>query len=113
MQIGYRCIHSGFLKVLLIFWNRQQYIPQDSFHKLVVTGDNQPFYKDYDGISYVGIIPFLLDKSILSRLMNGKGFTKSVSKQGGNLPCFETEKDICHGYQISDTGLIFVLFKSL
>ena len=59
-----------FLKVLLIFWNRQQYIPQDSFHKLVVTGDNQPFYTDYDGISYVGIIPFLLDKSILSRQMD-------------------------------------------
>ena len=70
MQIGYRCIHSGFLKVLSIFRNRQQYIPQDSFHKLVVTGDNQPFYTDYDGISYVGIIPFLLDKSIISRQMN-------------------------------------------
>ena len=41
----------------------------DSFRKLVVTGDNQPFYTDNDGISYVGIIPFLLDKSILSRLM--------------------------------------------
>ena len=59
-----------FLKVLPIFRNRQQYIPQDSFHKLVVTGDNQPFYTDYDGISYVGIIPFLLDKSIISRQMN-------------------------------------------
>ena len=70
MQIGYRCIHSGFLKVLLIFWNRHQYIPQDSFHKLVVTGDNQPFYTDYDSISYVGIIQFLLDKSIISRQMD-------------------------------------------
>ena len=42
---------------------------RDSFRKLIVTGDNQPFYTDNDGISYVGIIPFLLDKSILSRLM--------------------------------------------
>ncbi len=41
---------------------------RDSFRKLVVTGDNQPFYTDNDGISYVGIIPFLLDKSILNRL---------------------------------------------
>ena len=35
-----------------------------------MTGDNQPFYTDYDGISYVGIIQFLLDKSILSRQMD-------------------------------------------
>ena len=35
-----------------------------------MTGGNQPFYTDYDGISYVGIIPFLLDKSILSRQMD-------------------------------------------
>ena len=70
MQIGYRCTHSGFLKILPVFRNRHQYIPQDSFHKLVVTGDNQPFYTDYDGISYVGIIQFLLDKSIISRQMN-------------------------------------------
>lgn len=41
---------------------------RDSFRKLVVTGDNQPFYTDNDGISYVGIFTFLLDKSILSNL---------------------------------------------
>ena len=41
---------------------------RDSFRKLVITGDNQPFYTDNDGISYVGVIPFLLDKSILNRL---------------------------------------------
>ena len=40
----------------------------DSFRKLVVTGDIQPFYTDNEGISYVGILPFLLDKSILNRL---------------------------------------------
>ena len=41
----------------------------DSFRKLVITGDDQPFYMDENGISFVGIIPFLLDKSILSNLM--------------------------------------------
>ena len=41
----------------------------DCFRKLVITGDDQPFYTDDDGISFVGIIPFLLDKSILSSLM--------------------------------------------
>ncbi|MBR4518574.1 MAG: ATP-binding protein, partial [Victivallales bacterium] len=41
----------------------------DSFRKLVITGDDQPFYTDEIGISFVGIIPFLLDKSILSSLM--------------------------------------------
>lgn len=41
----------------------------DSFRKLVITGDDQPLYTDENGISFVGILPFLLDKSILSRLM--------------------------------------------
>ncbi len=41
----------------------------DSFRKLVITGDDQPFYMDENGISFVGIIPFLLDRSILSNLM--------------------------------------------
>jgi uncharacterized protein len=53
--------------------NEQESLPlrkiRDSFRKLVVTGDNQPFYTDNYGISYVGIIPFLLDKSILSNLI--------------------------------------------
>ena len=39
---------------------------RDAFRKLVVVGGDQPFYTDDDGISFVGIIPFLLDKSILS-----------------------------------------------
>ena len=43
---------------------------RDSFRKLVVTGDAQPFFTDNDGISYVGIIPFLLDRSIFSSLMD-------------------------------------------
>ncbi len=41
---------------------------KDSFRKLVVTAIDQPFYTDDNGISYVGIIDFLLDKSILDNL---------------------------------------------
>jgi uncharacterized protein len=40
----------------------------DSFRKLVVTGGDQPFYTDESGISFVGILPFLLDRSILDRM---------------------------------------------
>ena len=39
---------------------------RDAFRKLVVVGGDQPFFTDDDGISFVGVIPFLLDKSILS-----------------------------------------------
>ena len=39
----------------------------DSFRKLVVVNGNQPFYTDHDGISYIGVISFLLDKSLLSK----------------------------------------------
>ena len=39
---------------------------RDSFRKLVVVGGDQPFYTDDEGSSFVGIIPFLLDKTILS-----------------------------------------------
>lgn len=39
---------------------------RDAFRKLVVVGGDQPLYTDDDGISFVGVIPFLLDKSILS-----------------------------------------------
>ena len=40
----------------------------DSFRKMVITGDDQPFFINNEGISFVGIIPFLLDKSILEQL---------------------------------------------
>ena len=43
---------------------------RDSFRKLVVVGGDQPFFTDEDGISFVGIIPFLLDKSILSEVIS-------------------------------------------
>ena len=41
---------------------------RDAFRKLVVVGGDQPFYTDENGISFVGVIPFLLDMSILSGL---------------------------------------------
>ena len=44
---------------------------RDAFRKLVVVGGDQPFYTDDDGISFVGVIPFLLDKSILSGMTSG------------------------------------------
>ena len=40
----------------------------DSFRKLVIVNGDQPFYTDSDGISYIGVIAFLLDKSLLSKL---------------------------------------------
>jgi len=44
---------------------------RDAFRKLVVVGGDQPFYTDEDGISFVGVIPFLLDKTILSGVTAG------------------------------------------
>lgn len=37
----------------------------DFFRKLVVLDGSQKFWTDADGISFVGVIPFLLDKSII------------------------------------------------
>ena len=39
------------------------------FSKLVVTNGSEPLWTDNAGISYVGVIPFLLDESILDNLM--------------------------------------------
>ena len=44
---------------------------REAFRKLVVVGGDQPFFTDDDGISFVGVIPFLLDKSILSGMTSG------------------------------------------
>lgn len=41
----------------------------DFFSKLVVTSGSEPLWTDDAGISYVGVIPFLLDESILDNLM--------------------------------------------
>lgn len=41
----------------------------DSFRKLIVTGGVQPFYTDGKGVSRVGIIDFLLDHSVLNRMV--------------------------------------------
>ena len=43
---------------------------RDSFRKLVVVGGDQPLYTNDEGISFVGIIPFLLDKTILSTALS-------------------------------------------
>lgn len=40
----------------------------DSFRKLIVTNGNRRLSTDDDGISYVGVIPFLLDETILSSM---------------------------------------------
>lgn len=40
----------------------------DSFRKLIVTDGNRRLSTDDDGISYVGVIPFMLDGTILSSL---------------------------------------------
>ena len=37
----------------------------DFFRKIVVLDGNQKLWTDQDGISYVGVIPFLLDKALL------------------------------------------------
>jgi hypothetical protein len=37
----------------------------DFFRKIVITDGSQKFWTDDDGISYVGIIPFLMDESIV------------------------------------------------
>jgi len=44
---------------------------RDAFRKLVVVSGDQPFYTDEEGISFVGIIPFLIDKTILSGMTTG------------------------------------------
>jgi len=32
----------------------------DSFQKLIILDGNQPKWVDYDGVQYIGVIPFLL-----------------------------------------------------
>ena len=39
----------------------------DSFRKIVVTGDYQGAWMDESGVVHVGIIPFLLDKSLVEK----------------------------------------------
>ncbi len=41
----------------------------DSFRKIVVTGNDQPFFINEEGIVFVGIIPFLLDKKSLENFV--------------------------------------------
>lgn len=39
---------------------------RDSFQKIIVTGGNEKLWQDEEGILHVGIIPFLLDETILN-----------------------------------------------
>jgi hypothetical protein len=39
----------------------------DSFRKIVVTGDYQDPWRDESGVLHVGVIPFLLDKTMLEK----------------------------------------------
>ena len=41
----------------------------DSFRKIVVVGVPQPKYTDEKGITYVGVMDFLLDPSVLDGLL--------------------------------------------
>ena len=39
----------------------------DSFRKIVVSGDYQDAWMDESGVVHVGIVPFLLDKSLVEK----------------------------------------------
>ncbi len=41
----------------------------DFFAKLIVTSGYEPLWTDEDGISHVGVIPFLLKVDILTRIL--------------------------------------------
>ena len=43
----------------------------DFFRKVIVTGGYSQPLADEDGIVHVGVIPFLLNRSVLSELMKG------------------------------------------
>ena len=43
------------------------YMIGDSFRKIVVSGDYQDAWMDESGVVHVGIIPFLLDKSLVEK----------------------------------------------
>ncbi len=38
----------------------------DFFRKIVVTGGNEREWMDEDGVTHVGVIPFMLDSAILA-----------------------------------------------
>lgn len=40
---------------------------RDSFKKIIITGGNQKRYQDENGIIYIGLIPFLLDKDSIEK----------------------------------------------
>ena len=52
----------------------------DFFKKIVVTAANAPAFEGQDGITYIGIIPFLLDRAFL------EGAVSSASNAAGAFP---------------------------
>ena len=52
----------------------------DFFKKIVVTAANAPAFEGLDGITYIGIIPFLLDRAFL------EGAVSSASNESGAFP---------------------------
>lgn len=49
----------------------------DFFKKIVVTAANAPAFEGLDGITYIGIIPFLIDRAFLD------GTVSSASNETG------------------------------
>ena len=54
----------------------------DFFKKIVVTAANVPAFEGDDGITYIGVIPFLLDRAFLD------GAVSSASREKGAFPAF-------------------------
>ncbi|MBR4257891.1 MAG: ATP-binding protein [Kiritimatiellae bacterium] len=54
----------------------------DFFKKIVVTAANVPAFEGDDGITYIGVIPFLLDQAFL------EGAVSSASRETGAFPTF-------------------------
>lgn len=52
----------------------------DFFKKIVVTAANAPAFEGQDGITYIGIIPFLLDRAFLESTVS------SASNEPGAFP---------------------------
>lgn len=42
----------------------------DVFHRMIVSDGNTRFWTDESGVSHVGIIPFLLDSTILDTVVH-------------------------------------------
>ena len=57
----------------------------DFFKKIVVTAANAPAFEGEDGITYIGVIPFLLDRKFL------EGAVLSATREPGSFPIVKRE----------------------